>query len=167
MITQFGTERILYMDEARMTQSDVYAYGWSPRGQCCHAKRTGKTRHRVSFISAIGQQRQFIAPIVFEGSCTRQVVEAWLEELMTVLPKDAQDKVLPHVIVMDNASYHKNGKLEHIAQKHQCQLLYLPPYSPDLNPIEQCWAVLKNQVKQALSQGEELIQAICTTFKYL
>ncbi|TXJ08088.1 MAG: IS630 family transposase, partial [Acinetobacter sp.] len=46
-------------------------------------------------------------------------------------------------------------------------LLYLPPYSPDLNPIEQCWAVLKNQVKQALSQGEELIQAICTTFKYL
>ncbi len=148
-----------------MTQSDVYAYGWSARGQCCHAKRTGKSRHRVSFISAIiGRDRRFIAPIVFEGSCTRQVVEAWLKELMTALPKDAHGQVLPHVIVMDNASYHKNGELEHIAQKHQCQLLYLPPYSPDLNPIEQCWAVLKNQVKQALSQGEELMQSICTAF---
>lgn len=148
-----------------MTQADVYAYGWAQKGECCHAKRTGKSRHRISFISAIiGECRKFIAPIVFEGSCTRQVVEAWLKELMKALPKDSEGHVLPHVIVMDNASYHKNGELERIAQAHQCILLYLPPYSPDLNPIEQCWAVLKNKVKQALAQGEELMPSICAAF---
>ena len=63
-------------------------------------------------------------------------------------------------MILDNASFHKGGRIEELIKSAGCDLIYLPPYSPDLNPIERCWAQLKNYIRKALVRGEELRQSV-------
>jgi transposase len=63
-------------------------------------------------------------------------------------------------IVMDNASFHKGARIQQIIEQAGCKLIYLPAYSPDLNPIEHFWFSIKNAIKKSLGQvGRCLIQA--------
>ena len=82
-----GKEYFLYMDEADML--------------------AGKRQRRVNFIAAVNGRGHFIEPLVFEGACTREIVESWLEALVEQLPRDGNGYRQPHVLVMDNAAFHK------------------------------------------------------------
>jgi transposase len=64
------------------------------------------------------------------------------------------------IVILDNASFHRVGRIEQLIKSAGCDLLYLPPYSPDLNPIERCWASLKNHIRKALVRGEGLRQSV-------
>ena len=127
-----------------MLAGDVYRWGWSEKGRRKYGQRSGKRQKRVNFIAAVSGQKQFIEPLVFEGACTREVVENWLEVLVEQLPQDEDGQKRPHVLVMDNAAFHKGGRIKAILQKARCLLVYLPPYSPQLNPIERCWSSESN-----------------------
>lgn len=78
----------------------------------------------------------FMEPLVFADGCTREVVESWLEMLAGQLPRDEGGQRLPHVLVMDNAAFRKGGRVKEILRKARYLLRYLPPYSPQLNPVE-------------------------------
>lgn len=95
-----------------------------------------------------------IAPFTVEGACNRTVFETWLETclLPTLVPGQ--------VVVMDNATFHKGGRIEQLIQNAGCKVLYLPPYSPDLNKIEQCWSWLKSRIRQQIDQFDCLRDAI-------
>ena len=81
--------------------------------------------------------KEWLAPILFEGMCEAVTVVWWIKEhLLKALTK-------PSVIVMDNAPIHPKGKIRKLLEQHGHTLLCLPKYSPDLNPIEQSFAVLK------------------------
>lgn len=67
-------------------------------------------------------------------------------------------------IVLDNASFHKGNDLEDLVEKAGCQLWYLPTYSPDLNPIEQSWSVLKNVMKKSLSLFDSIQECVDYAF---
>ena len=64
------------------------------------------------------------------------------------------------VLVLDNASFHKAGRIRHLAEEAGCELLYLPPYSPDLNPIEQCWSWVKARVRRGRDEFKTLHDAL-------
>ena len=64
------------------------------------------------------------------------------------------------VVVMDNATFDKGGRIQELIQDAGCELLYLPPYSPDLNKIEKCWSWLKSQIRKKLDQFDCLPDAI-------
>jgi hypothetical protein len=113
-----------------MDNRDEYAYGWNERGQRFHALKSGRREGRVNMIAALCNQN-LIAPFTVEGACNRMVFETWLESCLLPLLEAGQ------VVVMDNATFHKGGRIEQLIQDAGCQLLYLPPYSPDLNKIEQ------------------------------
>ena len=99
---------------------------------------------RYSIISGL-QNNKMIAPFVFPGSCSRVVFETYLKKvLMPVLAEGS-------IIVMDNASFHKGGNIADLVKKAGCSILYLPAYSPDLNPIENWWFVIKNKVRYLVS----------------
>lgn len=70
--------------------------------------------------------------------------EIYLENVLVPTLKPGQ------TIIMDNASFHKGGRIEDIIMKAGCYLLYLPAYSPDFNPIEHRWAQIKGKIRQAL-----------------
>ncbi len=108
-----------------------------------YAMKPGFKRKRLSIIGAL-TNNTFTAPFVFEGNCTREVFETYLIKILIPNIKPGQ------TIVMDNASFHKRGKIQEIIEKAECQLIYLPAYSPDLNPIEHWWASIKHRIKQAL-----------------
>ena len=89
LVKFLSKERVLYMDEAGMLASDVYRWGWSEKGKRKYGQRAGIRQRRVNFIAATGGgEGGFIEPLVFEGACTREIVESWLEALVEQLPRD-------------------------------------------------------------------------------
>lgn len=82
---------------------------------------------------------------MFEGNCDRSIFETYLEHvLLKNIPAGS-------TIIFDNASYHKGGRIAEIIKAAGCYLLYLPPYSPDFNPIEHLWASFKHFIRKTLS----------------
>ena len=87
------------------------------------------------------------------------VFEDWFEEeLLKKLPKD-------HVIIMDNAAFHKKEVLYQIAKKYSQRLIFLPPYSPEYNPIEHSWSALKRKVASCVHLYSSVSQALDAVLK--
>jgi transposase len=90
-----------------------------------------------------------------EGSTTREVFEAYLEHFLAPALRPGQ------VVVMDNLSSHKGGRVRGLVEERGCEVVYLPPYSPDLNPIEEAFAKLKALLRRAGARTREaLVEAM-------
>lgn len=70
------------------------------------------------------------------------------------------------VVIMDNAAFHKSGKIKELVESVGCKLLYLPPYSPDLNPIEKFWANMKHWIRSHLDLFDNLLDSLYYFFNY-
>lgn len=92
--------------------------------------------------------------MTIEGCVDKKVFIAWLKELLVPTLKPNQ------VVIMDNASFHKGKEIREIIENAGCKLIYLPPYSPDLNPIENYWAVLKKYIPTIKDKFGDLSDAI-------
>ena len=136
-----------------MDQRDDYPYGYSPRGERLYALKSGQRRGRVNMIAAYCNGHLF-APFTIDGACNRSVFETWLETCLIPELKPGQK------LILDNATFHKGGRIEQMVEAAGCQLWYLPPYSPDLNKIENCWSWLKSRIRKCLDQFDSLRQAM-------
>jgi transposase len=144
---------IVYADESGMDNRDDYGYGYGPKGERLHALKSGRRQGRVNMIAAYCN-RQLLAPFTIEGACNRAVFETWLETCLIPRLKPGQK------LVIDNASFHKGGRIEELVQAAGCEVWYLPPYSPDLNKIERCWSWLKSRIRKQLDHFETLRDAM-------
>lgn len=129
------------MDESGVHQHIEYEYGWAKRGRRIYGEKPGSKGQRINIIGGLNNGK-LIAPAVFEGYCNTEVFELYLEEHLLPNLKAGQ------VLILDNASFHKSEKAKSIAEASKCLLKYLPPYSPDFNPIEKKWADLKSNIKK-------------------
>lgn len=117
-------------------------------------KRTGNRVERASVVAAL-IAGVLCAGHIFRGTCNRQVFFSWLKNVLLPMLSPG------FTLVMDNARFHHATEIVQLVEQHGCQILYLPPYSPELNPIEQAWAPLKNRVRKNLRDGvDDLHQAI-------
>lgn len=111
-------------------------HGYALRGARCYGHHDWQAKGRVNAIGAIIGM-SFLTLSLFTGNVNSDVFHAWLTQ-------DLLPKVSPNsVIVMDNASFHKRTDMIDAINAHQCLVAFLPPYSPDLNPIEHKWAQVK------------------------
>ena len=140
------------MNQGWIVEINMIMVGMSFR-QRFHALKSGRRQGRVNIIAALCNQNP-IAPFTIEGACNRTVLETWFESCL--LPT----LTIGQVVVMDNATFHKGGRIRELIETAGCQLLYLPPYSPDLNKIEQCWSWLKSRIRKKLEQFDCLRDAI-------
>ena len=141
------------MDETGLDRDDPYAYGWSPKNTRCYAKKPGGKKQRISIIAGLNRSR-LMAPCYFTGYTNAHVFNAWLEqELVPTLTPGM-------TVIMDNARFHKSPKTKEIIEAAGCSLLFLPPYSPDFNPIENRWFPLKNTARKILQTITDLQNAI-------
>jgi transposase len=93
--------------------------------------------------------------LAVEGSTTREDFETYLEHVLAPTLKPGQ------MVVMDNLSAHKGGRVKEIIEGRGCELIYLPPYSPDFNPIEQAFSKVKGLMRRAEARTREaLIEAM-------
>jgi len=125
-----GSESIVYLDESGFERTTHRTHGWGLRGKKVYGERSGKKRPRTSLISA-RQGKRLLAPILFEGSTDATLFNYWLDNhLLKELAENS-------TIIMDNATFHKTALTRQLIEEAGHTLLFLPPYSPDFNPIEQ------------------------------
>ena len=112
-------------------------HGYSSRGQRCYGVQDWNARGRTNAIGAlIGSALLTVG--LFETNVNADIFTAWVEQdLLPKLPNNS-------VIVMDNATFHKRNDTQEMIEKSGHTLVYLPPYSPDFNPIEKKWAQIKS-----------------------
>jgi transposase len=135
---------VFYLDECGVDHRLFRESGRAPRGERIYETVAGKRRERTSIIAA-SQHDKLVAPLVFQGSCNTEVVDAYFEQvLLPELPPGS-------VIVLDNARFHQSPTTQRLVERAGCQLLFLPPYSPDLNPIEHLWAAVKTRLRKDLA----------------
>jgi transposase len=122
--------------------------GWAPVGQRLHAKVPYGHWKTMTFIAALRCDR-IDAPFVFDQPINAASFTAWVEEHLcpTLMPGD--------IVVMDNLSSHKKPAVRAAIRARGARLLFLPPYSPDLNPIEQVFAKLKHLLRKAAERSVE------------
>ena len=87
----------------------------------------------------------------FEGTCDTGLFNVWLKQELLPLLAPGQ------VLILDNASFHKNIETRKLVESYGCEILFLPPYSPDLNLIEKYWANMKIKIRELLCYRQDLI----------
>lgn len=122
--------------------------GWAPRGQRLHAKAPYGHWRTMTFLAALRCDR-IDAPCVLDQPVNGQSFTDYVEQFLvpTLSPGD--------VVIMDNLSSHKRPAVRQAIRRAGARLLFLPPYSPDLNPIEQIFAKLKHLMRKAAERTHE------------
>jgi len=147
----------VYIDEAGVEDTISYAWGWSAKGERCVGERLGHRTQRVS-MAAGWCCGQVLAPLTFEGYCDSALIEAWLQTQLAPELRAGQ------VVILDNASFHPQERLQEILAAVGCTLLPLPPYSPDLNKIEPLWHQLKSRIAHTQEHAPSFRHAVDAVF---
>ena len=147
-------DRLVFVDEMGSNVSLSPLYAWSRRGLRAHAKAPRNWGKNVTLLASITAEG--VGPcLAVEGPTTREVFETYLERSLAPVLRPGQ------IVVVDNLSAHKGGRVKEIVEAKGCELVYLPPYSPDFNPIEQAFSKVKGLLRKAEARTQDaLIEAM-------
>jgi transposase len=135
-------KRLVFLDETWVKTNMAPRYGWGPRGQRLEAHVPHGHWKTLTFVAALRHDR-IAAPWVIDGPINGDLFRLYVERVL-VPTLHAGD-----IVVLDNLGSHKDKAARAAIRKAGAHLLFLPPYSPDLNPIEQVFAKLKHLVRKA------------------
>jgi transposase len=141
---------VVYFDESGFANHTHRPHGWALRGRRVFGIIKGRNRKRTNLIMAL-RGADWLAPMLFEASCTHLTVTSWVKEML--LPALRPNSL----VIMDNAPFHNKSKIAQLLEAAGHTLLPLPRYSPDFNPIEQAFAILKRQRQFSGQEVAELI----------
>ena len=148
----------MYIDETGIQTQMYRQYARSKRGKRVNIRISGKHHARIGLVAA-QRESALLAPHTYSRTMNASVFEDWFEnKLLSWLPKG-------HVIIMDNAAFHKKEVLYQLAKKYSQELIFLPPYSPEYNPIEHTWSALKRKVAGCLHLYDSVSQALDAVLK--
>jgi transposase len=149
--------QLVYIDESGIDMSICKDRGWGKKNKVLLGKTSGKYYQRTNIIAGL-VNNETIAPLVFNGICNTALFNDWVEQFLIKELKTGQ------VVVMDNAAFHKSKKTKELIESVGCKIIFLPPYCPDLNPIEKFWANMKRWIKQKIGLCQGLYEVICMFF---
>ncbi len=146
--------RLVCVDEMGSNTSLAPLYAWSRRGERALARVPRNWGANVTLLASMSAEGMGPS-LAVGGPTTREVFEVYLEHFLAPALRPGQ------VVVMDNLSAHKGDRVRDLIEERGCEVVYLPPYSPDLNPIEQAFAKLKTLLRRAGARTREaLIEAM-------
>ena len=146
----YTAEQIVAVDESACNErTGDRKYGWGPVGHSVSLSYSMKRSERWSLLLAMTVDG-YLTHRIFQGAITAQIMEEFLRE--DLLPRLVAGY---HVLLMDNASIHRSPAIVQLCGDFGIQLEYLPPYSPDYNPIEKTFKVLKSWMKRHYQQQDE------------
>ncbi len=150
MVGELDGSRLVFVDEMGTHTSFASLYAYAPRGKRAFFKVPRNRGKNTTLLASIGWEGMGPSMAV-EGSTTKEVFEAYVEHFLTPALRPGQ------VVVMDNLGAHKGERVRELIEGRGCELLYLPPYSPDLNPIEEAFAKVKALLRQARARTREAL----------
>jgi transposase len=142
--------RLVFVDEMGTNISLSPLYGWAKKGQRAHCsvpRNRGANTTLLSSMSVDGMGPS----LAVEGATNREVFETYVERVLAPTLRKGQ------VIVMDNLSAHKGERVRELIEQRGCELLYLPSYSPDFNPIEEAFSKIKGLRRKAEARSREAL----------
>ena len=151
---QIDPKQLVFVDEMGTNTSLAPLWAWSLKGRrayCSVPRNRGKNTTVLSSMTMEGMGPS----LAVEGATIAAVFETYVEQVLSPMLRRGQ------VVVMDNLTAHKGERVRELIEERGCELIYLPPYSPDFNPIEEAFAKIKSILRKAEARSREaLIDAI-------
>lgn len=149
--------RLVFIDETWTKTNMAALRGWSPIGERLKAKAPYGHWNTMTFLAALRYDR-IEAPWLIDGPINGERFRLYVEAVLapTLRPRD--------IVIMDNLGSHKSKAVRAAIRKAGAHLIFLPKYSPDLNPIEQVFSKLKHLLRKA---GARTVEAVCAAIGHL
>jgi transposase len=149
---EFQTEvepcRLIFLDESGVKTNMTRLYGRSLKGKRCYDKAPDGRWETVTVLSSIRLEGE-TESVMFEGAVDRKMFDAYIEQILgpSLRPGD--------IVVMDNLAAHKSRAAQDFVESRSARYLFLPAYSPDLNPIEKMWSKVKQTLRSIKARTQE------------
>jgi transposase len=151
---KFDARSLVFVDEIGTNTSLSPIYGWAKKGERAYGSVPRNRGKNTTVLASIGVEGMGPS-LAVEGATTAKVFETYVERVLAPTLHEGQ------VVVMDNLSAHKGERIRELIEGRGCELLYLPSYSPDFNPIEEAFSKIKNLIRKAEARSREaLLDAI-------
>jgi len=152
VIVPLVLERLKFIDESGVNLAMARRYGRAPRGERVVGAVPQNYGANVTMLAALSLQG-VEAVMTIDGATDAEVFRAYVEQVLcpTLVPGD--------IVIMDNLRAHKVAGIRERIEACGAQLIYLPPYSPDLSPIEPCWSKLKTLLRTAQARTRAALDA--------
>lgn len=149
-------DSLVFVDECGVHTSLAPIYGYATKGERLHLP-VPRTRGKNTTLLASMSVEGMGPSLAVEGATTAAVFEAYIEKILVPSLSPSQ------IVIMDNLGAHRPARIRELIEEAGCELLYLPPYSPDYNPIEEAFAKIKEILRRAKARGKKaLIEAMGT-----
>ena len=151
---QIDAERLIFVAEMGSNTSLSPIYAYSAKGRRAFGSVPRNRGPNTTLLSSMSTEGMGPS-LAVEGATTKAVFEAYVEQVLgpTLRPG--------HFVVMDNLSAHKGERVKELIEDKGCEILYLPSYSPDLNPIEEAFSKVKGILRKIGARGREaLVEAL-------
>lgn len=150
-IKSIDPSRLVFIDESGATTAMTRLRGRAPRGERVH----GSTPHghwKVTTMIGALRRSGLVAPMTIDCPTDSDVFREYVDRVLAPTLRNGD------VVLMDNLSAHKAAGIAERIQAAGAELIYLPPYSPDLNPIEPCWSKVKEFLRSAKARSQRLLE---------
>jgi transposase len=147
---------LVFVDESGMHTSMTRLYARAPKGQRAYGKVPRNRGKNTTLIAAMTLEGGMGESMAIEGATDSEVFEAYVEHFLAPTLTEGQ------VVVLDGLGAHRTEKVRELVEARGAQLLFLPSYSPDLNPIEEAFSKIKGIIvrKAGARTREALVEAI-------
>ena len=145
-------DRLIFVDESGVNTAMTRRYARAPRGERAFNSAPRNYCKQTSLISALGLGRGLLATMTVQGAADTLCLNAYVGRVLS-----------PHlqrgdVVVLDNLGAHKASCLEQVAEERGARVLWLPPYSPDYSPIENCRSKIKTALRAAKARTRDTLE---------
>jgi transposase len=149
---ELDPERLIFIDESGFSTKMARLRGWAPKGERCRAVVPHGHWKTTTFVGGLTLSG-ICAPMLLDGPMDGEAFLAWCEQMLAPVlrPRD--------VVIMDNLPAHKVAGVRQAIEAAGAILLYLPPYSPDFNPIENAFSKFKAHVRKAAARTIKALEA--------
>jgi len=155
LASHFDARRLVFVDESGFHTSMTRLYARAPKGKRAYGKVPRNRGKNTTLIAAITLEGAMGAPMTVEGATDSEAFEAYVEHFLAPTLRDGQ------VVVLDGLGAHRPKRIRELLEARGADLVFLPSYSPELNPIEEAFSKVKALVrKEGARLSEALVEAI-------
>lgn len=141
----------MFVDESGFNLAMTSLYARSPKGERAYGRVPRNRGDNTSLIAAMSVDEGVMAAMTLEGAVDGIAFEVWLQEVLLAKLRPGQ------IVVLDKLAVHKRQKVRELIEANDCDVLFLPSYSPDFNPIELAFSKLKTFVRQHKARTKQAL----------
>lgn len=155
-VTSIDPTRLVFLDESGATITLARRYGRAPRGERSHGSAPRNYGQNLTLVAALSLNG-LDAPMLLDGAMDGRAFGRYVETFLVPVLRPGQ------VVVLDNLSVHKQAPIQAAIEAAGCEVLFLPSYSPDFNPIEQAFSKIKAYIRRVGARTQEALETAIAT----